>query len=361
MSQEITDSEALARAWPSYFSKVEVEFNLMDPRVVVSRAFVTLFQKEKRLLLRGIDLASDTVIALNYNDLLEKCPMGDFAETLRDEPEDMLACMGLALCVLRARQTGFPSDRKITIRIHNVEPLLPLRNLKSSVVGQFVAIRGNVIRVSAMRPLVTSMMFKCSKCGTSMEVYFEDGMYEPPSTCAAKSCRSRHFVPDRSTATARDWQRLKLQEFDADSLDPGRVPRTVEVELTDDLVDTVVPGDTVAIAGIVKAVNQEVAQGRGLARARSLYNLYVDAISITTGKTTENDKSQHTTFSVKELKAVQTIANSPNLFPLIVASLCPSIFGHEMVKAGLALGLFGGTPPASETDGLQSSRAANGT
>ena len=32
-----------------------------------------------------------------------------------------------------------------------------------------------------------------------------------------------------------------------------------------------------------------------------------------------------------------------NVFKLLVHSLCPPIFGHEMVKAGLVLTLFGGT------------------
>lgn len=40
--------------------------------------------------------------------------------------------------------------------------------------------------------------------------------------------------------------------------DPGRIPRTIECELTQDLVDSVVPGDLVTVAGIVKAVNTEV-------------------------------------------------------------------------------------------------------
>ena len=38
---------------------------------------------------------------------------------------------------------------------------------------------------------------------------------------------------------------------------------------------------------------------------------------------------------------LQEIQSQANLFQLLVHSLCPSIFGHEMVKAGLILGLFG--------------------
>lgn len=43
------------------------------------------------------------------------------------------------------------------------------------------------------------------------------------------------------------------------------------------------------------------------------------------------------------LRYFQEIHSSENLFRLIVQSLCPSIFGQEMVKAGLILGLIGGT------------------
>jgi hypothetical protein len=32
----------------------------------------------------------------------------------------------------------------------------------------------------------------------------------------------------------------------------------------------------------------------------------------------------------------------PDILRLLVNSLCPTIFGHEMVKAGLLLALFGG-------------------
>lgn len=42
---------------------------------------------------------------------------------------------------------------------------------------------------------------------------------------------------------------------------------------------------------------------------------------------------------------LQEIQAEPNLFRLLVGSLCPSIYGHELVKAGLLLCLFGGCGP----------------
>lgn len=40
---------------------------------------------------------------------------------------------------------------------------------------------------------------------------------------------------------------------------------------------------------------------------------------------------------------MQEIHASEDVFRLLVHSLCPAIFGHEAVKAGLLLGLMGGT------------------
>lgn len=39
---------------------------------------------------------------------------------------------------------------------------------------------------------------------------------------------------------------------------------------------------------------------------------------------------------------LQEVYDKPNIFALLVNSLCPGIYGHEMIKAGLLLSLFGG-------------------
>jgi DNA replicative helicase MCM subunit Mcm2 (Cdc46/Mcm family) len=43
-----------------------------------------------------------------------------------------------------------------------------------------------------------------------------------------------------------DWQKVRLQEIITDeSREDGRMPRTIECELIDDLVDKCIPGDEV--------------------------------------------------------------------------------------------------------------------
>jgi DNA helicase MCM8 len=47
-------------------------------------------------------------------------------------------------------------------------------------------------------------------------------------------------------------------------------------------------------------------------------------------------------FSATEIASFRSISQNPRVFKLLVDSLCPEIFGHEVVKAGLLLALFRG-------------------
>lgn len=87
-------------------------------------------------------------------------------------------------------------------------------------------------------------------------------------------CNNKYLELDRSTVRTSDYQRVKLTELDevahldqagtasastgggttATALDVARVPRTLEVEVRDSLVNTCVPGDLLCVVGIVKTV-----------------------------------------------------------------------------------------------------------
>lgn len=97
-------------------------------------------------------------------------------------------------------------------------------------------------------------------------------------------------------------------------------------------------------------------EGHSRQKDKCLFLLYIHANSVmnakrnsneTTGGTTEADSVMTSglamEFSIKELYAIDEIHSEKNIFRLLVGSLCPTIYGHELVKAGLILGLFGGT------------------
>ena len=211
------------------------------------------------------------------------------------------------------------------------------------------------------------MEFSCPRCGGSTQVPLHDGKYVPPSKCPSGGCQAKHLTPVRSSADTRDWQKIRLQEVPDEAAVLkgsgtseqqayqefyGRVPRSVEVELTEELVDCCVPGDLLVVAGLVKCL-EVAAEGGGGGGGRGggnknkcMYLLYVEALSVSNAKAGAADPRQDSAlaFSNTELLGIRSVAGEPRLFNLLVNSLSPAIFGHEIVKAGLLLGLLGGTP-----------------
>ncbi|KAJ2751125.1 hypothetical protein IWQ56_006928, partial [Coemansia nantahalensis] len=233
-----------------------------------------------------------------------------------------------------------------------------MKALKSSLVGKLVTVRGTVVRTSPIKPLLVEAQFSCTRCGATKMVKIVEGRYEAPVSCPTQGCKSRVFEIERGADTATrtvDWQQIRIQEkVNDDPRDPGRVPRSIDAELLNDLVDSVVPGDVVNCTGIVKVTLSD--EGKGKGRPNSLYILYLDTVAINKVGGRSSDEGPATSaaptedemttkdgihFSAKDLQFIREVYKEPQLFRLLVHSFSPAIFGHEMVKAGIMLALFG--------------------
>lgn len=78
-----------------------------------------------------------------------------------------------------------------------------------------MAIRGTVVRVGNIKPLVVQMDFKCSRCDSIVTAYFKDGKFKQPTKCSMPNCRSKTFLPDHNSAVTIDWQKIRLEIFAA--------------------------------------------------------------------------------------------------------------------------------------------------
>ena len=140
-----------------------------------------------------------------------------------------------------------------------------------------------------------------------------------------------------------DWQKVRIQEtMNEDQKEPGRVPRTIEVELKGTLVDSCVPGDIITVTGIVKMIPIDKRRGKNADLKKGFYYIYIDAYSVANSKQMDGNVDIMQ-FSKEDIHIFNEISKEPDPFRLIVHSVCPSIYGHEMVKAGLCLTLFGGS------------------
>ncbi|KAA0173354.1 hypothetical protein FNF27_05131 [Cafeteria roenbergensis] len=342
---------AFEAAFDFYFDPEDTHasFRPDDPHVVLALEFFGMLREPLAPLIEGVDWARELVVHFNFDDLVARSSMADLENALRDEPTVVFKSMSLSLCGYRALQLPpYTPPVKMLARVQNVRPIRPIRDIKADAIDSFMAVQGNVVRVGPVRPLVVAMAFQCAKCRVSVQCRFDQGKFEPPTRClATRGCRSSKFEPLRDSAVTVDWQRIKIQEVETDVADAGRVPRSVDVELTEDLVDTCVPGDIVHVSGMIRSVNADVAAGRSAGSARHLFILFMEAHSVVAAKVSRSGSGDSKQFSERELELVRAIASHRDPFSLVVASLCPAIYGNEAVKAALCLGLFGGTHAAS--------------
>ncbi|TGZ65776.1 hypothetical protein CRM22_005692 [Opisthorchis felineus] len=292
-------------------------------------------------------------------------------------------------------------------RVINHLPFTALRKLRAHHLGRFISVKGIVVRVGQVDPVCHRLAFECAQCGTKQILILPaDGRYCIPTKCSTRGCRSRSFEPllNHCDTMTIDTQMITIQEACEDEADDGRgntentaisslgrSPRCLGCRLSRDLADSCIPGDVVHLTGVVSLLNaDDVAPGISSSwcgrRGSNVFSLVLDVNSvvrvsgsgpasadslhcsnasasvsdgnrglliITSSENLDNDRddkvsgqvlsSLDSDFSIKDLYAIREISEQPHLFRLLVASLCPTICGRGLVKAGLLLALFGGT------------------
>ncbi|KAJ2254095.1 DNA replication licensing factor mcm8 [Coemansia sp. RSA 455] len=356
----------LGRYWALYFPRVD--FNAAPNECVED---VKRLAEYVRRHPDSFSMENMHSCLFDYLALTEASPLADFAQRLRNEPETILSCLGLAVCYVLSCEYGADAehvlgDHRLHVRLLHHEPLTHMKSLKAGLVGKLVTVRGTVVRTTPIRPLMVQAQFNCVRCGGSQIIPIVEGKYEVPVKCLAQGCRSKVFDFCRNVESGTrtvDWQQIRIQEkVNDDPKDPGRVPRSIDAELLNDLVDCVVPGDVISCTGIVKVVLSD--EGKGKGRPNSLYILYLDAIAVhkVGGSDGADGPSAHTSeddmttkdgihFSQKDLQFIREVFREPKLFRLLVNSFCPGIYGHELVKAGIMLALFGARKRVAEERG----------
>lgn len=134
----------------------------------------------------------------------------------------------------------------------------------------------------------------------------------------------------------RNYQKITLQESPG-RIPAGRVPRSKDCILLADLCDRCKPGDEVDLTGIYTnnydgALNTE--QGFPVFSTVIFANHLV----------VKDCKQIVQSLTDQDVQQITKLSTDPRIADKIIASIAPSIYGHEYIKRGLALALFGGEP-----------------
>ncbi|RLG77374.1 MAG: hypothetical protein DRO10_04150, partial [Thermoprotei archaeon] len=138
------------------------------------------------------------------------------------------------------------------------------------------------------------------------------------------------LVPEKSLF--RDWQLIVIQEK-PEEIPAGQIPRSLEVVLTDDLVDAARPGDRVTIIGVVRL-------SKAAKMWRPVFSTYLEANNVIVAQRYLEELE----LSVEDEEKILSLARDPLIRRKIIASIAPTIYGMWDIKEAVALLLFGGVP-----------------
>lgn len=260
-------------------------------------------------------------LIVDYSDL--EMFYADLADLLIEKPEEVIKAAQKAISNIAI----FKENAELNIRFENIRNIIPLRDLKSKFIGNFVALDGIVRKTDEIRPRIVKATFECRSCMRLHEVEQNSYIIHEPALC--QECGGRSFRLLQEESEFMDTQTTKLQE-PLETLSGGEQPRQILVVLEDDLVDSLTPGDIVRITGTMKTVRDERTK-----RFRNfIYGNYIEPLE---------QEFEELQITPEDEEEILKLSKHPELYNKILKSTAPSIKGYREVKEAIALQLFGGS------------------
>ncbi len=257
----------------------------------------------------------------------------DLARSVLANPEDHLPQLdAAALSKLRMRDREYADAiREVHVRLRALPAETPLRRIGAEHIGRLVMVNGIIVRASAVTPLLMKAAFRCTSCG-EMSYLEQTGQYlRTPQECP--SCNRRRgfeLVPKESVFI--DSQRITIQER-PEELPPGQLPRSLNIELRDDLVDVARPGDRVSVTGTIGLL-----QRRGRGGVLRIFDLTLQANNVDVS----GREMEMLEITPEDEARIKELASDPWIHRKVLQSIAPSIYGYEAIKEAIMYLLFGG-------------------
>lgn len=210
------------------------------------------------------------------------------------------------------------------------------RDLLSSFIGSMVCVEGIVTKCSLVRPKVVKSVHFCPATEQFTSREYRDitsNMGLPTgSVYPTRDDNGNLLVTEYGMCQYKDHQTLSMQEVPENSA-PGQLPRTVDVIVEDDLVDSCKPGDRVAIVGIYKAL-----PGSSKGSVKGVFRTVLIANNVSL----LNKEANAPIYTAEDITNIKKVSERDDTFELLANSLAPSIHGHLWIKKAVILLMLGG-------------------
>ena len=283
---------------------------------------------------RDMVRANACSLEVDYVDLANRVPQ--VAIWVADLPNDVLPILDESTRELAISEfEGYAAvANHVYVRIANIPLQESLRDLRHFHINQLVRVDGVVTRRTGVFPQMDRIMFDCSKCMALLGPFYQTGDREIKiNACPACLSKGPFTVNVRDTVY-RNFQKINLQEAPG-SVPAGRLPRSKEVLLLNDLVDAVRPGEEVVVTGVYE---HSFDPSQNSKHGFPVYSTVIAANHVakkgekfTAARLTDEDRNE-----------IRALARDPRIGERIIKSIAPSIYGHENIKRAIALAMFGG-------------------
>ena len=145
-------------------------------------------------------------LTVNYEDLEKFDP--DLADLLITKPDEVISASQKAI---KNIDPLMKEDMELNIRFENLTNNIPLSDLLSKYIGNFVSADGIVRKTDEIRPRIETAKFECRGCMRITEVEQHSGNHiTDPSLCS--ECGGRSFRLLQEESKYIDTQNARMQE-----------------------------------------------------------------------------------------------------------------------------------------------------
>lgn len=265
----------------------------------------------------------------------------DLADELVEKPDIALAAAREALAGMAGAdlaKKGFDPH----IRLEELpDSGLLIQDVGAAQINKLLAFQGAITKRTEVRPRVKVAVYRCNRCDNVYKIPIEKGTFIPE---VCEQCHKRALELDEDASYFVNLQRSEAQEL-LERVRGGTPAAHIELLLEDDLVNTVIPGDTVDIIGVVRIRQLPKLKGQG--RQGHIFAKYIEVLTVRNVQR----EFEEVELSKEDIKEIQSFAKRKDAFDQIVKAIAPSIYGYREVKEALALQLFGGTPEKALPEG----------